>query len=498
VSAATAGIVRARLDGADIVAIGVLLLLTAVLLLPAFTLIPLLPWDEARNASNAIEMTGNGNWLVTHFNGAPDHWNTKPPLLIWVIAALLRCDAPPVLAVRLPSALATTGIVLVLFCYGRCVLRDRVTGFAAGFLLVASTSFMGWHIASMGDYDALLSLFVLLYTLCFERALNASEARTAWLAAAAGALALAALTKGIAAFMPAPGLVVWLVVQRRLWSVLRDPTVWLAVSAVVAACGAYYLGREVFDPGYLRAVWHEEIASRYQGGLGVVEHGPLFYVREAMGGLDPWFLLLPLLVLPLRGADPVRRSAVLLAVLPSAALLLALTIARSRLHWYDAPLMPLLSLAVGIGTADCWRALRDRPTVRQLLFGLLGLGFLGHVIWEQVIRNPADAAAAPANYQSRYGPALAAMRAAAPLPPLVIIENGLPHPVLGSNTMVVDFYREVAARRGEIIDRQPVGAALSPGTHVLTCDPSALIWLRAIAFVPERTANGCELGRIPR
>ena len=47
---------------------------------------PMRIYDEAFSASSALEMLANGNWSVTHFNGHPDMWFTKPPLMIWLQA----------------------------------------------------------------------------------------------------------------------------------------------------------------------------------------------------------------------------------------------------------------------------------------------------------------------------------------------------------------------------------------------------------------------------
>jgi 4-amino-4-deoxy-L-arabinose transferase-like glycosyltransferase len=56
--------------------------------------LPIRIWDEARQAVNALEMWENGNFLVTHFEGSPDMWSTKPPLLIWLQVALIGLLGP--------------------------------------------------------------------------------------------------------------------------------------------------------------------------------------------------------------------------------------------------------------------------------------------------------------------------------------------------------------------------------------------------------------------
>ena len=68
--------------------------------------LPIRVWDESRLANNAYEMFKNGNFLVPHFEGTPDMWNTKPPLM--VILQVLCCKVFGIreLSIRLPSAIA--------------------------------------------------------------------------------------------------------------------------------------------------------------------------------------------------------------------------------------------------------------------------------------------------------------------------------------------------------------------------------------------------------
>src|SRR3954468_544174 len=68
-------------------------------------------WDESRNAINAYEMLHDHSFFVTHFDGQPDNWNSKPPLMIWLIALFMKFFGPTTLAVRLPSALSALAAV---------------------------------------------------------------------------------------------------------------------------------------------------------------------------------------------------------------------------------------------------------------------------------------------------------------------------------------------------------------------------------------------------
>ena len=79
------------------------ILLVAILIYsPIFGHLSRLPiriWDESRLAINAYEMYRDGGCLVTTFEGKPDHWNTKPPLLIWLQVLAMKAHGVGELAV---------------------------------------------------------------------------------------------------------------------------------------------------------------------------------------------------------------------------------------------------------------------------------------------------------------------------------------------------------------------------------------------------------------
>ena len=85
------------------------LLLAAVFLYWDAANSPITLWDESRNIVSALEMRQTGLSLVTTYGYAPDLWNTKPPLLIWLIYASVELFGPTVWALRLPSMLASLG-----------------------------------------------------------------------------------------------------------------------------------------------------------------------------------------------------------------------------------------------------------------------------------------------------------------------------------------------------------------------------------------------------
>ena len=136
-------------------------LLAVLLYMPLFghlNTLAIREYDEARLALNALEMYQNNNFLVTHFSGQPEMWNTKPPLLIWMQVFWMKLIGVGELAVRLPSAIAAllTCVILLVFC--QRYLRSFWFGCIAVLVLITAEGYVSIHGTRTGDYDALLTL----------------------------------------------------------------------------------------------------------------------------------------------------------------------------------------------------------------------------------------------------------------------------------------------------------------------------------------------------
>src|SRR3982751_6695130 len=84
-------------------------------------------WDEARIAINSLEMMRHPGLIVT-FHGAPDLWNTKPPLSTWLSALSMALFGVNEWALRLPSVLAAIGTIVAVFAFTRRI-ADRLTAY---------------------------------------------------------------------------------------------------------------------------------------------------------------------------------------------------------------------------------------------------------------------------------------------------------------------------------------------------------------------------------
>jgi 4-amino-4-deoxy-L-arabinose transferase-like glycosyltransferase len=329
--------------------------------------LPLRTWDEARQAMSAYEMLKDHQWLVPHYNGAPDMWSTKPPLLIWCQALFFQVLGPGELALRLPSAISAflTGAMMV--HVSAKWLRRPWMGLMAALIMCTSLGYINMHVARSGDYDAMLTMFMFLIGVCvflYER--TGSRRAITWMFIAT---ALAILTKSVQALLILPGCAVFFLVTGAWRPFLKDRRTWYGVGLVIVLVAAVYLGREAMNPGYLQAVWVNELGGRYgevlEGHRGEWD----FYIeRSIQETFTEWYLLVPCAVVVgfcLRDVFMRRWTALLTCT--GAGYLLVVSASSTKCEWYDAPLYPVLASLCAIFLHTIFEWMRAARPLQGLL-----------------------------------------------------------------------------------------------------------------------------------
>ena len=310
--------------------------------------LPLRAWDESRYAVNAYEMYRGGDWLVVKYDGHPDLWAVKPPLLIWTQAILFHVMGPGDLAVRLPSAISAFLLGLVLLWHSwRCLGRPWLALFAV-LILFTSDGILHMHGTRGGTQDMPLAFFMCASLLVLHHWTiqgNKGQVLGAFLL-----LTLEVLTKSIQALFFLPGIAIFLIIQRKTPQFLRERATWIGSGILIILVLAYYLAREHASPGYLAAVWHNELWGRYTSPLEGHDHPwdhniSLLIQRD----LHEWHLLVPVgVVLGLIHSDPRVRSLTTIITLSVCSYLLIIIGSSTKLPWYNVPVLPLLALLASI------------------------------------------------------------------------------------------------------------------------------------------------------
>jgi 4-amino-4-deoxy-L-arabinose transferase-like glycosyltransferase len=303
-------------------------------------------YDEARRGVNAYEMMHNGNLLVTHYHGKPDLWGTKPPLLVWSQTVFMMVLGPKELAVRLPSALAGLFTCLLIMFFSLKYIKNPLFGLFWSVVLITINGYVDFHGTRTGDFDALLTLFMFLYSLTFF--LFTESKRPGYLLYTAILLTLAVLTKGIAGLLFLPALLIWALVTKSLADVFKNRQTYIGALIFLIIIGGYYLAREMLNPGYLSAVSDNELGGRYLQTIEGHEHQTWYYIEQfQFPRMQKWFVfILPSLLAGFFIREKFARNLHLFSLILIISHFIIITLSSTKLPWYDLPEFPFFALII--------------------------------------------------------------------------------------------------------------------------------------------------------
>lgn len=335
-------------------------------------------WDEAIYADNALDMYTYGDPIVMRRSGELTLYNTKPPLVIWLQTLSMHVFGVNEFAIRFPSALAGVLTCLLLLWFSLKTLRDLRIGIVAVLVLGTSWGFVRQHVVKTGDLDAVLVFWTTACGLLILHFLVRKKRIGKIVPAAGAALAFGFLTKGVAAFLPVPGLALCVIIAGRFREMIRSRTFWLTSVAVVVVALLWYGMREALAPGYLSHMWGAEY-GRYVTSYLPWHHQPWhFYVSNwvTQQYFTPWvYALVPAIAFGL--FSKTWRTPTTLLVVTAVTFLVVLSFPRVKLAWYDAPVYPLLATIVSIGFIALWdwitTRLRTGRTTEQVAFAVVVL-----------------------------------------------------------------------------------------------------------------------------
>jgi len=329
-----------------------LVLFTFAVYFPIFLKLDYLPirdWDEARTAVQVYEMIKSGNYLVTTFEFKPDLWYTKPPLLVWFQVLTVKLFGYNELGIRLPVALSVLLTVLTLTYSTYKYLKSDIGSFAVGLSLVCFGGFISIHGARTADVDAFLTMWFVLYSFSFFHYLVADSRSHLYLFSFFASMAL--LTKGVAGLFFMPGIFLYVLHRRKLIGLLRNKHFYFSLIIVILPLASYYVARDFYNPGYLKAVWQNEWIGRYGETIEGHKGGFFYYVNRILDVNHPILLLFSLLgiIFGLRSIDDKVRELVKFTFILFLSFLALISFSNTKPYWYDVPLYSLLALFCGIG-----------------------------------------------------------------------------------------------------------------------------------------------------
>ncbi len=303
--------------------------------------------QEIRVLLTARDMARGGSWLIPHFRGQPRL--RKPPLAYWVTAAAFRAagrtDSPTV--GRIPAAVAGLLLIVTIYLFGAFSLGRPQAFLAAS---MAATSFIFVRHARLAETDIFLCLFSTLAAACLYLAVRGSRPLACWTAAGT-ATALAFLSKGPAALLPAAAAALFISTERSIRRRVRASHAALFLLITVSLSAAWYLA-VLHAPGTGHAVeneLHEMLAGSDHPGNW------FYYFYHLPLALAPWSLFLPF-GLFIAARTWRRHAAIRFVAIWWLVGFLALSIIRNKQEHYALLLLPSSTLLAAPALAAAFSA----------------------------------------------------------------------------------------------------------------------------------------------
>ncbi len=307
-------------------------------------------WDEAVYVNASFDMANGASWLLP----VDKEYNTKPPLVLWLQAISLSIFPWPEWAVRLPSALSVTGILILL------TMALRRWGFQQWSRILVLVAFVGHegfirhHISRTGDLDAVMTFFVVGYTLIVLDAIHFKRWTSKHLIFFFVMIAAAFYSKSIAGWMMLGPLEI-LVLLSPIRKVFFKWKFWLGAILTLLVCFAYYLFRESLEPGYLALTWYSEYMRMFDNVMPWHEQPFNFYFKNfvVLKIYTPWvfFLMAAILYSVFLLKEKLIRDHLLRWIILGLGYMMLISIPAVKLEWYDAPAYPFFSLILGVVAA---------------------------------------------------------------------------------------------------------------------------------------------------
>lgn len=326
---------------------------------------PMLRPDEYRYAEIPYEMIESGDFVVPRLLKA--RYFEKPVLGYWLVAVSFKCFGYSRFTLRLPMALASGAVALLLALWVRREKRDSELAALAALLYLASGLAVALGISAV--LDGILCLFTTATIISCRMAVLTKRwdfERTLWLVLCGVSAGLGFLTKGLIAWaIPGTALLVWLLWEKRFKALLWLP--WIPLAALVVTVLPWALAIHRADADFWNYFIVVEHFQRFRDHADTQHAEPFwFYIPVLLGTIFPAALA----ALPACGGgkavwktvwrDPLWRFA-LAAFLPP---LVFLSASSGKLATYILPCFPFVALLMAIPTL---RALRGNPRALSIL-----------------------------------------------------------------------------------------------------------------------------------
>ncbi len=360
-----------------------LISLTALIYLGSAFQPALLDDADAANAATAREMVERNDWVTMHMNGV--RFLEKAPLMYWAIAAAYKIFGVSTFSARLPLAIATILLVILVYFFGRWMSGERTAFYAGLSLSVGIGTYLFTRILI---FEVILTLWVTLALFIFFK-VYFNEIHPRWIYLFYTSLAAAVLSKALIGIIFPLGIIFWYVVLTNGWkrAFQMKPLTGGLLLLVLAAPWHLLAGSR--NPNFYWFYFINEHVNRFLGTRYPMDYDTMPLLPFWFGHLVwlfPFSVFLPLafrdiqrLIQPTERRDQIRLLAIIWFLV-----IVGFFSFSTRQEYYTFPVFPALALLLGDALS--------RGEIEKNKLVIWGQGFLmmlglivaiglGYVLW---------------------------------------------------------------------------------------------------------------------
>ncbi|MBN1820043.1 MAG: hypothetical protein JW833_04985, partial [Prolixibacteraceae bacterium] len=162
---------------------------------------------------------------------------------------------------------------------------------------------------------------------------------------------------------------------------IQNKHFWVGIILFIISVGWYYLIREIKLPGYLKAVWNNEIFGRFFNANDGHRENLRFYIDGLINRRFYFWWILLLSPVTFFSDNKNLKKITFYAVITGLSYLLIISISKTKLAWYDLPLYPAFAVLISgtvytiISFLSRWRFIKNKFIVDLAFLVILPLLF---------------------------------------------------------------------------------------------------------------------------
>ncbi len=360
-----------------------LILLTSIIYLSSTFSPALLDDADSANAATAREMVVTNDWVTMHMNGV--RVLEKAPIMYWAIAASYKIFGVSTFSARLPLAIATILLVILVYFFGNWMSGER-TAFYAGLSL--SVGIGTYLFTRVLIFEVILTLWITLALFIFFKVYFA-EIHPRWIYLFYACLAAAVLSKALIGIIFPLGIIFWYVLLTNGWKRAFQMKPFTGGLLLLALAAPWHILAGSRNDNFYWFYFINEHVNRFLGTRFPMDYDTMPLLPFWLGHLVwlfPFSIFFPLvfnniksLIRPTERRDQIRLLAIIWFLV-----IVGFFSFSTRQEYYTFPVFPALALLLGDALSR-----GEEEKNKLVIWGqglLMALGMivaigLGYVLW---------------------------------------------------------------------------------------------------------------------